>query len=1341
MFRALCSKIQHYTDSPIRSSYKSCSHVYNLFKGCDDIICSTNFINPSCHRNYQSLILMAIDSNENGSLSNNCSLALACLLKPFMCTKFCQKSQCIQIVHDYCPEAFLFPNIPILFGNIYFGYIKNDFIYSRDPSLIEPYICYNTTDYDVFFRHSPTFLINNIRCVDVDELYVRFNQSNLQLIRSDHISSLHTALQRYHRSMNYTAEICNSSNMYQCIGSSKCINIYSILDGTIDCPHMDDESISLINTSSIIKYIEKNYFKCQSTDEYIPQIFVDNLRCDCKEEDDGYCADEHSKVNYIKMNILFQHICDAYSELLPILIDGNNHTDETECQQWECNNIYTHCNNEWNCPHLEDEINCPHIPKISFNLNCSSNSHPCVSTQMYQSICLPIEKINDGSIDCFGATDEVYDRRISVLVDNQKDNFYCINQNSSLPISIFRLCDDKQDCEYGDDERFCTTNRTYSEYGICAASNIERASDVEKLLCYTKSHARKWQIVEYKMPPINNDEKNNEQQFKSSMFSSELSRKYVHPCHLGLPIRVWINPKNKSFILTCFCPTRYYGPQCQYQNQRISLTLQFQTLSDSWNIPFMIVVSLIDDSNEKVIHSYESFTYLPIQNCAKSFWLTLQYSTRPKDATKQYFIRVDAYEKLTLHHRGSLLFPVEFSFLPVHRLGFIIDIPSNKIQSVSCTNKLCQHGQCMKYWNQPDNLTFCQCEQGWRGKYCQISYDCECSSDAICFDVLSNSRSICLCPKNQLGTRCLISSTICKNNINSTCLNGGECIVTEDYNGLNDEFICLCKQGFTGPRCQNIDNKLILSFDQEITLLQSIFIHFIFLHVNGVKRSTTFKAMSIRQNFVTIYWTKDYHMAFIELLNKHYYLGAISIDTYSNGSIVNKTIQSYDRCPNITELFNKTFLQWHLIRRIKYYHLPCQNQLLNLSCFHDEVHMCLCYDFYGKRLANCFLFEHNLNYDCAGRSECEHNSQCVQDNSACPQQSMCICRDCFFGRKCQFRTDQFGLSLDAILGHHILSLNSFLIQPLIIKISVALTIVYTIIGLINGIFSLITFMNKTVCKVGCGLYLVSISIATILIAILLPLKFFILLLTHMTIIKDELFVRIQCYTLDFFIRVCLCWEQWLAACVACERVVITIQGAKFIQQKSKKAARKVIFSLVLIIILSFLHDVFSRDLIYEDDEINHEIERIWCVVRYQSRIETYNYIVQTFHFIGPFLLNLTCSIILIIKKCQQKSTAAHTNRPFILILQEQIIENKHLLIAPVVLVLLGIPRMILIYTSKCMKSADDVWLYLIGYFISMIPSMLTFLIFVLPSKFYKKQFDQTVARYRRMIQKRLLLRS
>ena len=32
---------------------------------------------------------------------------------------------------------------------------------------------------------------------------------------------------------------------------------------------------------------------------------------------------------------------------------------------------------------------------------------------------------------------------------------------------------------------------------------------------------------------------------------------------------------------------------------------------------------------------------------------------------------------------------------------------------------------------------------------------------------------------------------------------------------------------------------------------------------------------------------------------------------------------------------------------------------------------------------------------------------------------MCLCEPCFYGRKCQFSTSGFGLSLNAIIGYHI----------------------------------------------------------------------------------------------------------------------------------------------------------------------------------------------------------------------------------------------------------------------------------------------------------------------------------
>jgi uncharacterized membrane protein YesL len=54
-----------------------------------------------------------------------------------------------------------------------------------------------------------------------------------------------------------------------------------------------------------------------------------------------------------------------------------------------------------------------------------------------------------------------------------------------------------------------------------------------------------------------------------------------------------------------------------------------------------------------------------------------------------------------------------------------------------------------------------------------------------------------------------------------------------------------------------------------------------------------------------------------------------------------------------------------------------------------------------------------------------------------------------------------------------------------------------------------------------------------------------------------------------------------------------------------------------------------------------------------------------------------------------------------------------------------------------MKSNRNSWIFLIGYLVSFIPPMLTFILFVLPSKLYKEQFRKTVKQYRQVIQRRI----
>jgi hypothetical protein len=206
-------------------------------------------------------------------------------------------------------------------------------------------------------------------------------------------------------------------------------------------------------------------------------------------------------------------------------------------------------------------------------------------------------------------------------------------------------------------------------------------------------------------------------------------------------------------------------------------------------------------------------------------------------------------------------------------------------------------------------------------------------------------------------------------------------------------------------------------------------------------------------------------------------------------------------------------------------------------------------------------------------------------------------------------------------------------------------------------------------------------------------------------------------------------DQWFNALVAIERAITAIKAIQFNKKKSKQVAKIVIIILLIFVIGTNIHDPINRRLI---DEENEDEKRIWCIVSYSSNLQIYNSFMNIFHFIVPFILNLISPIILITKISHQQSIL-QPHRTYKQILQEQLRQHRHLLIAPVVLVILALPRLIISFLSKCMKSADNSWLFLAGYFISFIPPMLTFIIFILPSKFYKKEFQETVNRYRRRL--------
>ncbi|CAF4997127.1 unnamed protein product, partial [Rotaria sp. Silwood1] len=500
-----------------------------------------------------SFLFAAIFSAKDNSTSNQCWSALRSIIGiigmeiPFF-NKTCIEQECYEIINKTCPDMFFYPDAPLFFHDIRLAFKKTATLSHKMGDYISAYICYNSSYYDDYSPLGYTFLFKNATCYYPGHTF-RLAPPPLAL-EDLYLQSLYMEIDRikvHYLIYNYTNEICNRSNMYQCINSLKCIPMDRLLNAIIDCPKADDENIThIIDSGWTNKY--KNLFKCEINNLYIHQLHVKDGHCECLvSEIPSWCEDENEDYAIARKKLLFQTVCNGRNDLIPINIDGQNQTDETECERWPCNNIYTHCDKIWQCLKGEDEIGC-----YSFSTqNCSSSHHLCVSFNTNQLECLPYEKANDNNIDCIGGTDEpnICQGQFSHY-DVNYNIFACKNSSSNRCVASFALCNSYFECQYGDDEVFCTTDRNISrDRAFCMTEDMTRLSQVEQFLC-EKVVTKQRPVLEY-FSLHGSTESNSRLQRDNVAISSSnrigqdnsLRMIQENPCNRGIQLIVWIDEK------------------------------------------------------------------------------------------------------------------------------------------------------------------------------------------------------------------------------------------------------------------------------------------------------------------------------------------------------------------------------------------------------------------------------------------------------------------------------------------------------------------------------------------------------------------------------------------------------------------------------------------------------------------------------------------------------------------------------------------------------------------------------------------------------------------------------
>jgi hypothetical protein len=1240
-----------------------------------------NVSNIACQQTLRCLI--GISNN----VSDSCSISMSNNFDVSLCESL--STHCFS-------EWVVIPQQPILFGFFQFLYATNRSISEFETNVLPNFVCFNPRRCPGLLPMNVSIkLINGLTCCHIYDLITVKSTSNFYDIESYFENVVR-------RCLTIGTELsCPHSSLFHCPQSLKCISYHRLVDGFKDCYYGEDELYPACQLNDSSRFVcLSNSSICLST------VALGNISPECPKEEDEMSSTDRFRLQQPP----FSHLCNSRKE---VDFEFGEKMDEEYCEQWPCNTPYVRCDKRWHCLNGIDELNCP-------NLDCLPNEHQCQLTDDYSTICLSIEHFFDEYINECPPNQTKFQRNLYFNNRTNSNMSEYISWNKTKCITEDKICRRQSTVSYIDDEVCLFQNHEWSINKI----NTPLTNRTVKCFAHyaiSTDHLIKFSSTSHLgfFPPA----AGRVNSFRHiGMVSKTIPTINISPswyCNRGILVQFRSNKTSliSTTIDKCLCPPSYFGSRCQWQNQRVSLTLKLLFRSSTLaNIVFQVIVMLIDE-DEQITSNHEQITFVPIRDCNTKFNIYLLYPDRPKRVSANYSVRIDIFRKTTLEYLASWHVSIPFQFLPVNRLAAQLLIPEScEIEScpLSCGN----HGTCRQYANKK-LLYFCQCDQGYSGTLCNITHTCHCSNDSICL-----SSSICVCPLYKFGAQCYLKHSTCQSS-NNPCKNNGLCI-PNDYRISGYEVTCLCPQDYSGETCEINNNRIDIQFDETIIKnSSSLFFHFITIFTDkDHERTTTFKKIPFDNNKITLYVQQPFNILFTESTNhnKTYYLTIVR-ETFISSENIHTQVRSNQRCSRIDELLNDTFLNYNISRRVKYYPMLCQ-QYRQLMCLYDEIYICVC-DL--DRFSNCFEFDHSLKYDCQGQNICKNNGQCFENNATCPTMTMCVCEECYYGTKCEFSTKGFFVSLDPILGYHIKPNVPIDRQPSVVKLSIAIITCMFVFGLISESLSIMTFCMKNTRQVGCGWYLLISSSVSLCLIIVLKIKFWILVLSQKALLTDRLFLTFSCIVTDGTLKSLLATNEWLDACVAIERMFTVLKGVSFNKSKSERIAKWISFIIPLLTVCTYLHDPLKRELI---DDFDGDEKRIWCFVQSSPSLDTYNFAINLFHFLVPMLINFISALIIIASTARSRSTAL-SKLSFIKHFRQQLKHHKHLLLTPCLIILLSLPRLIIPFFSGCMKSPRNPLLFLIGYFISFVPVTLHFFIFVWPSEKYMDEFKKMVQHIKR----------
>jgi hypothetical protein len=170
-------------------------------------------------------------------------------------------------------------------------------------------------------------------------------------------------------------------------------------------------------------------------------------------------------------------------------------------------------------------------------------------------------------------------------------------------------------------------------------------------------------------------------------------------------------------------------------------------------------------------------------------------------------------------------------------------------------------------------------------------------------------------------------------------------------------------------------------------------------------------------------------------------------------------------------------------------------------------------------------------------------------------------------------------------------------------------------------------------------------------------------------------------------------------------------------------------SIFVILVVSGMHIHEIMHYVTIVDRSYTSVSITLCVTSYvQQLISVYNRVNVLIHYFVPFAIQVVSITILIVQISRSRARAnSRRQETFIDLFKKQFKTHREHYITPIIIVLSSLPQTILSFSYACTepKQSWQRYMLLTTYFLSYLPQMLGFILYVLPSTTYTEEFHQT----------------